>query len=142
MNTKTYPNDWAAKIKEQNNGQGIDLLIDYIGASAFQQNLEVMNRDGRIVQLGQLGGPILPDGTNISQLLAKRLRFEGSTLRSRDEEYQSKLRELFEEKVFEDMRKGKFDIKIDTVVSWQKIAEMHQKLENNKTKGKIICVID
>lgn len=141
VNTKTHPDDWAAEIKKQNNGEGVDLLIDFIGASVFQQNLEVLNRDGRMVQLGMMGGSKL-EGVDIGMMLLKRLRYEGSTLRSRDEVYQGKLRDLFEEKVMDDMRKGKFDVKIDTAVSWSQIADMHDKMEKNETKGKIVCIVD
>ena len=141
VNLKTHPNDWAAEIKKQNDGNGVDLLIDFIGASVFQQNLEVLNRDGRIVTLGLMGGAKLEEA-DISMMLLKRLRWEGSTLRSRDEEYQGKLRDLFESKVMDDMRKRKFDIKIDTAVSWKKITDCHDKLERNETKGKIVCLVD
>lgn len=141
VNTRTHPSDWAAEIKKQNNGDGVDLLIDFIGASVLQQNLEVLNRDGRIVQLGMMGGSKL-EGVDVGMLLYKRIRWEGSTLRSRDEAYQGKLRDMFEEKVMDDMKKGKFDVKIDTTASWSRIADMHEKLEKNETKGKIVCVVD
>lgn len=79
---------------------GVDLIIDYIGAPYFQQNLDVLNLDGRVVQLGVMGGVSLEGlNVNISAFLMKRARFQGSTLRSRKEEYQCKLRDLFEEKV-------------------------------------------
>ena len=141
VNIRTHSDDWAGEIKRQNNGEGVDLLIDFVGASVFQQNLEVLNRDGRMVSLGLMGGSKL-ESADISMMLYKRLRWEGSTLRSRDEDYQGKLRDLFEEKIMDDMKRRKFDTKIETVVSWTKIGEMHQKLENNETKGKIVCLVD
>ena len=107
----------------------------------FEQNLEVMNRDGRMVSLGLMGGMNL-ENVNIGPMLWKRIRWEGSTLRSRDEAYQGRLRDLFEDKVMEDMKAKKFDTRVETVVNWKRVGEMHEKMEKNETKGKIVCVVD
>jgi len=78
---------------------------------------------------------------DIGAFVRKRIRFEGSSLRSRDPEYQGRLRdklegylELFENRTFK--------IYVDQVLPWEKIVEAHQLLEKNITKGKIICIID
>ncbi|MCQ6483097.1 zinc-binding dehydrogenase, partial [Vibrio parahaemolyticus] len=76
--------DWAEEIKKVTGGKGVDLIIDFVGADYFQKNLDSAARDGRIVLLGLMSGSKLHD-VDIGQLLFKRLRIEGSTLRSRDE---------------------------------------------------------
>lgn len=101
-----------------------------------------MNLDGRIVLLGLMAGFELPPKVNIAPMIFKRLRFEGSTLRTRVEEYQSRLRDLFEDRVMPGMIARKFDTKIDTVVSWKEIGNMHERFERNATMGKIVCMVD
>ena len=90
---------WADEVRRANGGEGVDLVIDYVGAPYFADNLAVVARDGRIVQLGVLGGTVLPEKTDISAFIMKRASFVGSTLRSRDPEYQGKLRDVFAEEV-------------------------------------------
>jgi hypothetical protein len=80
--------DWSAEILKATNGVGVDIVIDFVGQNYFQGNLDVAARDARIVTLGAMSGTELPAKVNIGAFVKKRLRFEGSSLRSRDEEYQ------------------------------------------------------
>jgi len=138
FNYKTQ--DWSKEILKATDGKGVDLVIDFIGQDYFQGNLDVAARDGHIVNLGAMSGTKLPAGVDIGSLMRKRLRFEGSSLRSRDLDYQGKLRDKLEEYLpkFED---GTFKIFVDKVLPWEKIVEAHELLEKNVTKGKIICTI-
>lgn len=140
MNTK-HPN-WVEEIKQQNDGNGIDLVIDFVGASYFQANLDLLAQDGRIVMLGLLGGSILPEKVNIAPLLRKRARVEGSTLRSRDLEYQIRLRDLFVKKVMPGLLDGTYEHHTEKVFNWEDVALAHEMLESNETKGKLVCVVN
>ncbi|KAJ5746679.1 hypothetical protein N7520_011861 [Penicillium odoratum] len=134
--------DWAAEIQKLTNGEGVNLTVDFIGATYFQGNLDVAARDGRVVLLGLMGGGKLPDGVNIAPLLFKRIRVEGSTLRSRDVEYQQKLRDTLVSHAMPRFEDGTFKVFVEKVMPFEKIVEAHQLLESNTTKGKIICVIE
>ncbi|KAK0107039.1 hypothetical protein ONS95_003751 [Cadophora gregata] len=138
FNYKTQ--DWAKEILAATDGKGVDIVIDYVGQSYFQGNLDVAAKDGRIVNLGLMSGGKLPAGVDISAFVRKRLRFEGSSLRSRDGEYQGKLRDKLEEYLpqFED---GTLKIFVEKVFPWEQVVEAHQLMEKNATKGKIICTI-
>jgi len=138
FNYKTQ--DWSKEILKATNGQGVDLVIDYVGQSYFQGNLDVAARDGHIVHLGAMSGTKLPPGVDIGAFVRKRLRFEGSSLRSRDAEYQGRLRDKLEEYLvkFED---GTFKLFTDKVLPWEQVVEAHKLMEKNTTKGKIICTI-
>jgi NADPH:quinone reductase-like Zn-dependent oxidoreductase len=138
FNYKTQ--DWAKEILKVTDGKGVDLTIDYIGANYFQGNLDVAARDGHIVHLGALSGTKLPAGVDIGAFVRKRVRFEGSSLRSRDLNYQGELRDKLEEYLpqFED---GTLKIFVDEVFPWEKIVDAHKLMEKNVTKGKIICTI-
>ncbi|KAH9900155.1 quinone oxidoreductase putative [Xylariomycetidae sp. FL2044] len=131
--------DWAAEIQRATGGQGVDLIVDFIGASYFPQNLAVAARDARWVSLGMMGGSKLQD-VDISMLLYKRIRLEGSTLRSRDEEYQGKLRDRLAEYI-PHFESGKLKVKIDKVLPMEDIVKAHKIMEENKTTGKIVCTV-
>lgn len=137
FNYKTQ--DWAEEIKKATGGKGVDYIVDFVGGSYFQQNQNVAARDGRIVLLGTLSGAKVPNA-DISQILFKRLRIEGSTLRSRDEVYQGELRDRLEQ-YLQDFESGKLKIFVDEVFPWEQIQEAHKHMEDAKNLGKIICTI-
>lgn len=91
--------------------------------------------------MGQMGGSKMPEGVDIGAFVFKRVRYQGSTLRSRDAEYQGKLRDLFEEKALPGLREGRFECHVEKVMGWEDIREAHELMESNETKGKIICTI-
>lgn len=138
FNYKTQ--DWAKEILAATDGKGVDIVIDFVGANYFQGNLDVGARDARIVTLGMLSGTKLPAGVDIGAFVRKRLRFEGSSLRSRDPDYQGRLRDKLETYLdkFED---GTFNLFVEKVFPWEQIVEAHQFMEKDISKGKIICTI-
>ncbi|PYH28723.1 NAD(P)H-quinone oxidoreductase [Aspergillus neoniger CBS 115656] len=134
--------DWASEILKETNGRGVDIIVDFVGAAHYQGNLDVAARDARIVQLGQMSGSVLPANTDISGILRKRLRFEGSTLRSRDEDYQGRLRDLLVDHALPKFNDQTFKVFIEKVFAFEEIADAHRLLESNQTKGKLICTIN
>ena len=137
-----HTQDWSKEILKATQGKGVDIIVDFVGQNYFQGNLDVAALDGHVVQLGAMSGTKLPAGIDIGAFVRKRVVFQGSTLRSRDEEYQGKLRNTLFEHTAPKMRDGSFKVLVDKVFPWEKIVEAHQLMESNQTKGKIICRID
>ncbi|KAK7952247.1 zinc-binding dehydrogenase [Apiospora aurea] len=133
--------DWDKRILEATGGKGVDLIVDFIGAPYFQRNLNVAGRDCRWVSLGQMGGSVLPADINIGALLFKRVRLEGSTLRSREPDYQARLRDKLAEYIPHFKEGGALKVLIDTVLPWEEIVKAHELMESNSSTGKIICTI-
>jgi NADPH:quinone reductase-like Zn-dependent oxidoreductase len=94
------------------------------------------------VNLGFLGGATVEGKTDISRFLRKRLRFEGSSLRSRDEAYQGKLRDLLVEHSLPKFVDGTFKVFVEKVFKMEDIQEAHLLMESNQTMGKLICTVD
>jgi NADPH:quinone reductase-like Zn-dependent oxidoreductase len=137
----TTSQDWVKEVMKATDNKGVDIIVDFIGASYFQQNLEAVAKDGVIVNLGFMGGTKVPEGTDISAFIRKRCTFVGSSLRSRDEEYQGKLRDQLVEHALPRFKDGRFKLFVDKVLPWEQIQDAHRLLEDNKTKGKVICTI-
>lgn len=131
--------DWAKGVLEATGGAGADLIVDYIAGDYVQKNLDCAAREARIVQLAFMGGSQLKD-LNVAQLLYKRIRWEGSTLRARDEEYQGHLRDRLD-KYVPDMVSGELKVFVDKVFKMEDIQEAHRLMEKNVTRGKIICTV-
>ncbi|KAF2402153.1 GroES-like protein [Trichodelitschia bisporula] len=131
---------WDDEILGMTGGRGVDIVIDYVGAPYFQQNLNVLAMDGVCVTLGALGGTKLPDGVDISGFVRRRITVRGSTLRSRSVEYQRTLRDMLAERL--PGFGSTFKMHVDRVMPWTEIVAAHEAMERNETKGKIICTVD
>ena len=141
--------DWSDALLKATSGKGVDLIIDFIGGPYFEPNLRAIAKDGHIVNLASLGGPFAspaPDskapGINIALFLMKRARYEGTTLRSRDEDYQQKLRDMLVEHAVPKIADGSFQVPIEKVFRMDEIEEAHLLMERNVSKGKLICTVD
>jgi len=132
--------DWAKEVLKATDNKGVDLIIDFVGANYFQSNLEAAARDAHIVLLGMMSGT-KPTDVDIGPLLWKRIRIEGSSLRSRDPVYQGRLRDKLETYISQ-FENGNFKIFVDRVFPWEEVIDAHKLLEANVTKGKIICTIN
>ena len=55
INYKTTP-EFSEKVKELTQGAGVDLLLDPVGASHFEQNLASLKIDGTWILYGLMGG--------------------------------------------------------------------------------------
>ena len=139
---KVNNGNWAEQVLKATDGKGVDVIIDFVGASYFDQNLDAIGRDGRIVSLALLGGATLPEGVNIGRFLMKRVRYEGSSLRSRDEQYQGRLRNMLVEHALPKLVDGTFTVPIEKVFKMDEIQKAHELMESNNTKGKLICTVD
>ena len=140
FNYKTQ--NWSAEVLRATDGRGVDVIVDFVGPTYFKGNLNAAARDGRIVNLGFLGGVMLKEEVDLSVFLRKRLRFEGSSLRSRDEGYQGRLRDQLIEHALPKLRDGTFQVPIEKVFGWEEVVRAHELMETNRTMGKIICRID
>lgn len=76
------------------NGQGVQLIIDFIGASYFHQNINSLSLDGKLVLIGNLGGTNV-DNVNLMNIMSKRLKIEGTLLSTRSNKYKNQLVESF-----------------------------------------------
>jgi putative PIG3 family NAD(P)H quinone oxidoreductase len=120
--------------------EGVNAIMDFIGASYFQKNLNAMARDGRMVMLGLLGGSNL-SGANLAPVLFKRLTIVGSTLRSRSLDYRMALIDDFNQHCHQHFTTGRLKPIIDRVFPWEQVAQAHDYLESNQNRGKVILKI-
>lgn len=135
--TKNFKNE----VLNFTNNYGADVIIDFIGGSYFKQNIESLTRDGRLILLATLSGGKVED-FDMRQVLVKRLKIIGSTLRSRPLDYQIKLTKEFKDFTYDKIRKGTIKPVIDKVYNWQDVSEAHKRMEENKNTGKIVLTIE
>ncbi|KAJ2864461.1 hypothetical protein GGH94_002913 [Coemansia aciculifera] len=118
-------------------GRGVDIICDYLLASYFGDNIDSLAKDGRMSLQGAMGGPVA-EQVNLLPILFKRLRIEGSTLRSRSLEYQRRLSEAFSRNVLPHIESGEMFWHIDRVFDWEDIQDAHRLMEAASFTGKIV----
>jgi len=128
-------------VMKTTNKYGVDVIIDFIGADYFQDNIDCLTRDGRLILLATLSGGKVKE-FDIRNILTKRLKIIGSTLRSRPLDYQIKLTKEFKDFAYEKIISGRIKPVIDKVYDWTEVSEAHKRMEENKNIGKIILRIN
>ncbi|KAI0671128.1 quinone oxidoreductase [Trametes maxima] len=142
VNYKTQ--DFAEEVKKTTNGKGVDVIIDFVGQSHWNKNIDSLAYDGRITLLALLSGAEVPN-FNLAPILFKRLRIQGSTLRARSEDYQADLVARFKREAFDHITgssgNGRIRAYIHRVYPWNEIQEAHREMEANKNSGKIMAEV-
>ena len=113
--------DFSKEVLYLTAGKGVDLIIDFPGQSHFQKNINSAGMEGRIVLLALLSGGVCKE-VDIAPILSKRLRIEGSTLRSRDLDYQGMLRDKFVELALDAVKEKKMKLFIEKVFNWKDVS--------------------
>lgn len=129
--------DFAKEISKDIGEHSVNLIIDFIGAPYWDQNIDVLATDGRLVYLSFLGGAKIKK-MNLAPILRKRLKIMGSTLRSRSEEYKIELTNDFADRCLEFFENGTIKPVIDSVYDWEDTEKAHSRMRNNKNTGKIV----
>ncbi|KAJ7205962.1 quinone oxidoreductase [Mycena pura] len=137
-NTANYKTqDFSQVVKQVTQNKGADVVIDFVGQTHFEKNLASLAVDGRMTMLAFLSGPTVPS-VNLAPILYKRLRIQGSTLRSRTPEYQVDLIARFEKEILCHITGADGDGPIKTyihkVYSWTDIQAAHREMESNTTR--------
>ncbi len=139
--TIDYKNqDFRDEIKKITDGEGVDVIIDFVAAPYFERNISVLRTDGRLIMLALLGGTHL-EQFNLGNLLRKRIQILASTLRSRSRDYQIQLTKAFSEFAMARLQDGRLQPVIDQIVDWQEVKAAHQRMESNQNTGKIVLKI-
>ena len=73
--------DFVAAVKEVTGGRGVDVILDMVGGDYLPRNIEALAIEGRLVQIGFLGG--YKAQLNLIAMMQRRVTLTGSTLRAR-----------------------------------------------------------
>lgn len=125
---------FSEAVKERTNG--IDVVLDLVGAKYFAENLESLNLKGRLVLVGLTGGRTAE--FNLGIALMKRLKIIGTVLRARSTAEKAEATKKFSEEVLPLFSAGKLMPNIDKVFKLSDISAAHEYLESNESFGKVI----
>jgi putative PIG3 family NAD(P)H quinone oxidoreductase len=126
-------------VLSETGARGVEAILDVVGAAYWQSNLACLANRGRMVLVGLLGGA--KTEVNLATLMGKRLKIEGTVLRSRSLQEKIALTRAFEKHVLPLFAQGKIKPVIDRVFPLEKASEAHAYMESNRNFGKIVLKI-
>lgn len=128
---------FAPWVAEWTGGRGVDIILDFVGAPYFEQNLQSMATDGRMVVIGTLGGAEV-EKFSLRALMSKRLQITGAGLRSMDTERKIRLTRQFAGFALPRFADGRLVPVVDTIFDWREVGKAHERMEANANVGKIV----
>lgn len=136
---------FAQSLKSANGGRGCDLILCPVGSHYFNENIESLEMDGKLILYGLMGGSAVHDDVILRKLMARRISIMSSTLRSRDVEYKARLIKALssddaygEGGVFGSISRGDIVVNVDSVFELEDAAQAHDLMSQNKNTGKIV----
>lgn len=126
-------------IRHRTDDQGVQLIVDPIGAAYWEANLNSLATQGRLVVFGLLGGRSAV--IDLSMILTKRLSIVGTVLRSRSLAEKIALTEAFKSRWLPFLASKALRPVIDSVFSWDRVVDAHRYMEANRNTGKIVLTI-
>jgi putative PIG3 family NAD(P)H quinone oxidoreductase len=137
INYRTH--DFVEEVQEITDGQGVDVIMDMVGADYFARNLELLKVRGRLVFIATLGGS--ETALNIGALMRRRLRLIGSVLRPRSVEEKIAIKEDFLRRFGAHIEQGRMKPVIDRIFPIQQANEAQAHMAANRNIGKLILQV-
>ena len=117
--------------------QGVNVILDIMGASYLNTNLKALSMDGRLVMLGFLGGTKAND-VDLLTILGKRAIVTGSLLRTRTADEKAAIAAQLREHVWPALSAGRCLPMIDQVFEYTDADKAHARMEGGEHIGKIV----
>lgn len=131
--------DFAERVRAHTDGQGVDIILDNVGAAYLEQNVRLLKLKGRLVFIGTMSGSRAE--LNIGALMGRRLRLIGSVLRPRSLAEKVEIKEKFMAQFWSLLLNGTIQPIIDSVYPIEQANEAHQHMAADKNIGKIILTV-
>lgn len=115
---------------------GVDVVLDSVGGEYFHKHLNILNEDGRLIQINAVSGAKVE--LNLLKLMQKRILLTGSTLRSRDIEFKSRLTKEIETNILPLIEKGELKALLTKIYPLEDVVGAHRDFESSEQYGKIV----
>lgn len=135
-----YSGDWLAELLTATNDQGVDVILDIIGAKYLDQNISALRPDGRLVIIGMQKGT--KGELNIAKLLNKRGSVMATSLRGRSVEQKSEIATQVAERIWPLISQGTIKLAPETRLPLRDAAQAHELLSSGQVIGKVILTLE
>lgn len=134
----SYRDDWAAQVRAVA-ADGVDVVLDSIGAKYLQTHQELMATGGRLVVIGMQGGS---RGTlDLGALLTRRGLVTATALRPRPPAEKAAICRRVVDRVWPLLADGTIAATPQTTFPLTEVASAHAHLESGDALGKVVLVV-
>ena len=128
--------DFVGVIREMTGRAGVDLILDIMGGSYLDRNLAALAVEGRLVQIGLMGGESA--SLDLRRVLGRRLTITGSTLRPRSVAEKGQIAAALAREVWPLLEAGTIKPIVFKTFPLAEAAAAHRLMESSEHVGKIV----
>ena len=126
-------------INKKTNNQGVDFILDIVGGNYVQKNINILKRNGTLINIGWLTGSIV--NVNLLMIMLKRLVITGSTLRVGSLEEKEKIAKDLKKNIWPLIEKKKIKPILCKTFPLNKVKDAHIYMDKGLHFGKIALTI-
>jgi putative PIG3 family NAD(P)H quinone oxidoreductase len=130
--------DFVDVVRDTTSGRGVDVILDIVGGEYAARNLACLAVDGRLVQIGLLGGA--KSTINLAVVMQKRATITGSLLRPRTPAEKGRIARALEQHVWPRLSRGEVRPIIAAALPLERAADGHRMLEAGEVIGKVVLL--
>jgi NADPH2:quinone reductase len=128
--------DFVEIVREEG---GAQVILDIVGGPNVEKNFKAATHDGRIIQLAfALGSKV---EINLMPVMLKRLRYTGSTLRTRSPAFKAVIAQELEARVWPLIEAGKIKPVVRAAFALADASKAHALMESATHIGKIVLTV-
>lgn len=131
--------DFVEEVNAFTDGNGVDVIMDMVGADYLAKNLGLLKRQGRLVWISTLSGADAE--INLRQVMGKRLRLIGSVLRPRSLAEKTEIQHNFMTRFWPQIEAGTIKPVIETIYPIAEANAAQAQMAENRNIGKIILQV-
>lgn len=129
--------NFIERIAEITHNQGVNIILDIMGAAYLNKNIDALKEDGRLVIISFQGGTKAND-VNLAKIVTKRLTLCGSTLRPRSTDFKGHIAKALYDHVWPLLALRKISPLIHQIFPFSEVRSAHEMMENGHHSGKLI----
>ena len=131
--------DFVTEVKCITEGRGVNVILDLVGGSYLEKNLEALGMEGRLAIVATQGGRT--GQLDIGMLMARHGRITGSTMRARTPEQKGEIAQRLLKEVWPKLPpKNPIRPIIDSTFPLRDACLAHERLESGAQIGKIVLL--
>lgn len=136
--------DWVEAVKQYlqtltTAKQGVDVVLDMVGAPYFEKNISCLGLDGRLLQIAVQKGNICQ--IDLRTIMMRRLTLTGSTLRPQSIQQKAEIAAALYKNIWPVLDNRSIAPIIHSVFPLHSVTEAHNLMESSQHIGKIILEI-
>jgi NADPH:quinone reductase-like Zn-dependent oxidoreductase len=132
--------DFYATVMSTTEGKGVQLVVNTVGGSVFEESFKCLSFQGRLGTVGYVDG-VLHAPLDIESLHAKRLTLFGVSNKMRSPDQRAEPVQGFIKDILPAFAEGKIHACIDSVFEFKDLEGAKARMESNSHVGKIVLKV-